>query len=157
MTALVKEFETHVQTGAQCEASPRPKSFLHYVRRMRRGPPLLPLSPPTRPAHHAGDGLLCQEGGRLIEKLKRKQIFSIWFGKLCPLTVQANVPVAKQSTSHRTSDNSRGEITQSLWGCHTAFSDCLFPYFKKGKVKHSMSRSKWIQKKWRKKTEKDHL
>lgn len=65
-------------------------------------------SPPTEPAHYAGDGLLCQERGRLIEKLNGKQIFSIWFRRLCPLTVRANVLVAVQSTSHCASDNRGG-------------------------------------------------
>lgn len=65
-------------------------------------------SPPTELAHYAGDKLLCQERGRLIEKLKRKQIFSIWFRRLFPLTVRANVPVAKQSTSQCASDNRGG-------------------------------------------------
>lgn len=41
----------------------------------------------------------------VIEKC-RKQIFSIRFWRFCPLTVQANVPIAKQSTSHFASDNS---------------------------------------------------
>lgn len=51
--------------------------FLPYADRMHRCLPLPLFCPPTGLAHYVGEGLLCQKRGRLIEKLKRKQISSI--------------------------------------------------------------------------------
>lgn len=98
-------------------------------------------SPPTEPAHSVGDGRpLPGKRARLIEKLKGKQIFSIGFARLCPLTVPANVPVAKQSTSHCASDNRGGRNHSVFVGLSHAFPHYLVPYMKERKVKHSMSK-----------------
>lgn len=103
--------------------------FLPYVDRMHRCLPLLLFWPPTGLAHYVGEALLCQERGRLIEKLKRKQISSIWFRRLCPLTMQANVPVAKQSTSHCASDNGGGRNHSVFVGLsHRFFRMFVFLY-----------------------------
>lgn len=102
-------------------------------------------SPPTELAHHAGDGLLCQGRGRLIEKLKRKQIFSIWFRRLCPLTVRANVPVAKQSTSHCASDNCGRRNHSVFVGLSQGFVRLFgFLYLKKKKKRKKSSMNEQV-------------
>lgn len=74
---------------------------------------------------------------QVIEKW-RKQIFSIRFRRLCPLAVQANVAIAKQSTSHFASDKSANVLGKSpktvfVWLSQGVFG-LFVPSYKKKEI-----------------------
>lgn len=85
------------------------------VVRKRRGPPLLLLSTPTELVRSVGDVVLCQERGRLIEKLKRKhtsfQCDSEGF-VLSPCKQMCQLQNKAHHIEHQITVE--GEITQSL-------------------------------------------